>query len=60
MFLSSIGHMNTFPKNLRRKKNVNEYTWHTLMFPESFGKMMTDKKTVEYMVKGLEMPQQIC
>jgi hypothetical protein len=41
MFLSSIGHMNTFPKNLRQKKNVNEYTWHTLMFPESFGKMMT-------------------
>ena len=53
MFLLPLAYMKTFPKNLRMKTNVYEYTGQNLIFPESLGTMMTDQKTVEYMVKGL-------
>ena len=53
MFQMPLAYMKTFPKNLRMKTNVYVYTGQNLLFPESFGTMMTDQKTVEYMVKGL-------
>ena len=46
MFLFPLAYMKTFPKNLRMKTNVYEYTGQNLISPESFGKMMTDQKTV--------------
>lgn len=42
MFQMPLAYMKTFPKNLRMKTNVYVYTGQNLLFPESFGKMMTD------------------
>ena len=42
MFLLPLAYMKTFPKNLRMKTNVYEYTGQNLIFPESLG----DRKSV--------------
>ena len=52
--------MNTFPKTLRQKTNPYEYMGQTQMYPDSFGQMMTAGETLEYMVTGPELPEQIC
>lgn len=60
MYLYSLGHMETFPKHLGQKTNVYVCTGQILLVPESLGKMLNDVKTVEYMAKGPEFPEQIC
>ena len=51
--------METFPKNPIQKTNAYEYTGQTQMYPDSSVQMMTAGETLEYIVTGPELPEQI-